>query len=459
MAQIYNYNGRQVYDSNGQTYDAKTGQVVQKTSGTQTQQTAAQQPVQQQAPAQQQQTYQQPAEQSTGQRQYVQIQQDAGGGATGEKRFFERRGDQLVPVTDPDLLRRLDASQILFDTERRQINFQDFSQQQDFPSIDLEPGNASPEVEKLQNWLIKQGFNIPAGATGYYGQQTKAAVEQWQRANGVEGGQNFGFWGPKSRQAAQSTFQEQTRNLGAISALQGIPGAGLESVQKNLSGLPPQFQELYKTLSQYLQQLQQKGLAINPNIEITPDKIAQFLRQAENEISPYYKNQLKIARESFLRSVGYTSQELVRKEQELERQYGRELRGIGESAAEIGFAQSGRRIEAERELAEGTQREIEAGRRQLSFQAGTGARQFAQQFGGLGTTPTIGGAPRVLAGQAGFQQGGGDNALYEISPDVYEGLVGEQEFARRGAVQGRSSQLEEAFRSQQAINQQRVLQL
>ena len=41
-------------------------------------------------------------------------------------------------------------------------------------------GQTSAQVKQLQQALIAAGYNIPAGATGFYGPQTKAALEQWK---------------------------------------------------------------------------------------------------------------------------------------------------------------------------------------------------------------------------------------------------------------------------------------
>lgn len=45
---------------------------------------------------------------------------------------------------------------------------------------DLQVGDRGDEVKMLQNFLIEQGFYIPAGATGYFGNQTKNALIQFQ---------------------------------------------------------------------------------------------------------------------------------------------------------------------------------------------------------------------------------------------------------------------------------------
>ncbi len=46
------------------------------------------------------------------------------------------------------------------------------------------PGTASREVYFMQEALIKRGYSIPAGPTGYYGTKTVAAVKAFQRAQG-----------------------------------------------------------------------------------------------------------------------------------------------------------------------------------------------------------------------------------------------------------------------------------
>lgn len=47
-------------------------------------------------------------------------------------------------------------------------------------SSPLKYGDQNKNVIKLQTFLIGQGEEIPAGVTGYFGSQTKAAVESFQ---------------------------------------------------------------------------------------------------------------------------------------------------------------------------------------------------------------------------------------------------------------------------------------
>lgn len=76
----------------------------------------------------------------------------------------------------------------------------------------LTPGSKGAEVEALQRYLISQGYSIPAlqnGATpyGFYGEQTTAAVAQWQKAQGlnITDPSQYGYFGPISRAALQKS--------------------------------------------------------------------------------------------------------------------------------------------------------------------------------------------------------------------------------------------------------------
>uniref|UniRef100_A0A7V3JAP3 LysM peptidoglycan-binding domain-containing protein n=1 Tax=candidate division CPR3 bacterium TaxID=2268181 RepID=A0A7V3JAP3_UNCC3 len=227
--------------------------------------------------------------------------------------------------------------------------------------------------------------------------------------------------------------------------------------QAQQAGMPVTPQTTVEQAQQYLaSKEQQTGDPVLDQIltllqkqtqPLSVDLITQFLKQAEQEVDPYYKTQLALAREEFLRQLGYSKEEILRQEEELERQYGKQLRTIGEEMAEKGFALSGPRLLEERELAETTQRQIEQARRSAQFAAGTAARTFAQQWGYPETTiPTISATPRVLAGEPTFERPAGEIPFYEISPEVYSGLVGEKEWEKKGEIKRRAAELEQIYR-------------
>jgi peptidoglycan hydrolase-like protein with peptidoglycan-binding domain len=60
----------------------------------------------------------------------------------------------------------------------------------------LTPGTAHRDVHAMQTALISLGYSIPAGATGYYGARTRAAVKKFQRAQGWSKAASDGIPGP-----------------------------------------------------------------------------------------------------------------------------------------------------------------------------------------------------------------------------------------------------------------------
>lgn len=221
-----------------------------------------------------------------------------------------------------------------------------------------------------------------------------------------------------------------------------------------------EFDAMLGSLEEYLNELEKRGQVLNPNIKIDAKTVAQFTKQAEQEINPYYKGQLKMARESLLANAGFSRDEVLRTEQELERQYQQNFRQVGESAADRGFALSGIRNREEGDLATATQQTLDQNRRNLQFKTENAAREFAQLYG-TDNMPSlsIGAAPSITGGETGFTRQGSSRNLYQLDPNVYQGLIGSQEFERRGAVRNRTSQLESAFRGNQALTQARSLTL
>ena len=73
----------------------------------------------------------------------------------------------------------------------------------DVPMAPLTIGSQGGGVTGLQNILITGGYSIPAGATGYFGAQTKAALAAWQAASGVAPA--VGYYGPISMAALKAS--------------------------------------------------------------------------------------------------------------------------------------------------------------------------------------------------------------------------------------------------------------
>ena len=198
----------------------------------------------------------------------------------------------------------------------------------------------------------------------------------------------------------------------------------------------------------YLDKLIQQGKAINPIVDITPEQAAKFLAQAQKEISPYYDTQMKLAREGLLRQAGYTSDEIMSQEAELERGYGRQLETMGETAAETGFALSGKRQLGEEELAQSTQRTLEQNRKLAEYNVGSAARQFAGEWGGQALPGySYSATPNVQTGVKAFGRNLDTKPFYNISDSVYEGLKGSREYEQETSEKQRASELGGAWRT------------
>lgn len=265
--------------------------------------------------------------------------------------------------------------------------------------------------------------------------------------------------------------QPEFKNLGinadfvprgsTLSLQQAVNGTVQGGNQSNLSQLPPEQQALYNRLDQMLSDLAKRGQVINPNVQITPEKLAEFASQAKGQIEPYYASQLKVAKDQFLGSLGFSQEQIFNQEKQYENQYRNSLRTLGTNAAEQGLAQSGGRVLNEQNLAQDIQNTIDQNRRQLQFNAGNTASQFAQNYGygNLPTAPQFTSAPRVLPGQESFQQTGVSSPFYQLSNDVYSGLIGTQQNAQKQAEGTLARTLATDYTTQQANQQLRNLTL
>lgn len=267
-------------------------------------------------------------------------------------------------------------------------------------------------------------------------------------------GQLLGLGGNLSsnQTAPYADFQNYLRSTGQSfnpqSGFSGNPNIG-----------PQNLPDLAK---QALDSMYAKGYTLNPNADLNnPKTLAEFTKIAEQEISPYYSSQFQLARESLLRNIGYSTDQLSQYESDLQRKYGQQVRSLQAGLAEQGFAQSGQRTLEEQGLAQDVQGQLNQTRQQAQFQAGTQARQFAQQYGGiLGNAipgaPTLAAAPRVLPGIGSFQSSTEQIPFYSLSNDVYNSLIGSEEFARRGAIASRTANLQEASNTLNAIPRQLI---
>lgn len=157
-----------------------------------------------------------------------------------------------------------------------------------YPTVDLRPGMNSPEVKKLQEWLIGLGYSIPAGPTTYFGSQTKAAVEQFQRDNNIDTKGNYGFWGPITRGVINTgnyTYPNKQDSVTDQSGSQNQPtdGTNTDSTSSGSSSTTDTTKTPYY------------GDTKNTNLESAANTILQGMFSAGDQmgIAPSYVDQIR----------------------------------------------------------------------------------------------------------------------------------------------------------------------
>lgn len=96
---------------------------------------------------------------------------------------------------------------------------------------DLTLGSSGAQVTALQNWLISKGYAIAAGATGYFGAQTQAALAKYQAAEGISPAS--GYFGPITRAKVNASAGGSTGGNGGSTG--GNTGGDLSGGEANLT--------------------------------------------------------------------------------------------------------------------------------------------------------------------------------------------------------------------------------
>ena len=223
------------------------------------------------------------------------------------------------------------------------------------------------------------------------------------------------------------------------------------SVARNVSTLDPSLQSLYQQLNDYIKALTEQGMAVNPAIEITPEKIQEFLNQAKGELGPYYQGEISSIQTDLKRSLEKSALGLGESEEDLARQFTKGFTSIGEKSAERGIALSGVRQRQEAELAEEANRQVQRQRQNLQFGAETASLQAERALGSanLGNFqfPALSGTPRFTS-EGQFYSGEGSTTLGRLQGGIFGSLPQEQLTSERS----RALELEGLFRQEQEQN-------
>lgn len=113
----------------------------------------------------------------------------------------------------------------------------------------------------------------------------------------------------------------------------------------------PTLDALYGRLDKMIQDQAASGSKFNPNIELTPAVIKQFLDQATNEVEPYYRNQINLIKGDLHNNLDNLQKNYDIQKRQNENQFKQDLSNKRETLAGQGLSQSGFRGQQEQSLA------------------------------------------------------------------------------------------------------------
>jgi len=318
------------------------------------------------------------------------------------------------------------------------------------PTVNLQPGQTGPEVQKLQQFLVSQGFMTQAQMNtgpGTYGPQTKAAVASFQQSRGIDTAGNPGFWGPRtiaSLQTQQQPLQTGTQQPLVNDIFNNSKNAEL------INSLSSTDRVLFEQASKSLEKAIEGGKVVNPNIEISPAQLKQFYSQAETELDPFYKEQFATLKGDLDLSLARMNEDYTKSIQRAEDPFKQALAQQAEAEAGQGTAFSSERNRREAtnilgqnqalgDAFEGVQRSGQDLLRGFEGQVGT---DKARQINLPSFSPSTASAGGLTAGAPRQLDSG-------LSGGISFGTVGA---ARETALRGRQNQLEQSFRTNRVLD-------
>lgn len=435
MANIYtNAQGVQVYDLNGQTYNAKTGQVYvppaspstpppsytpASTTSTNTPAKDLQMSYDPSSLASMQAAYSMLAQNAKTSNDYnllskldSQIKAESsrrgaiiskaqqlvssGAGSTAINNYYA----SLSPM-DQGLVKNMFGSNIIPNYNPQTGNVQTTYMTQNgpstyttgsntaYPTTNLQPGDTGDQVKKLQDYLVSKGLMTQEQVnTGYgtYGPQTTAAVKKLQEQLGVDNSSGVGYFGP--------------RTIAAIT--KSAPASGTTPAS---DAAPAQDPVLTQILSNpNLDAGQKKILVTADQVVKSGDtdlagRLIEAMKAASEFSDPYFKAQVRLATDALQRGISakegdlafaeqqqkaaldelrantaaskeYLSLEHAQELKRLESKYQQDLATTQDNLAATGFTSSSRRNRAEQILNENNQGLVESSNRKYGYDIG-----------------------------------------------------------------------------------------
>lgn len=173
------------------------------------------------------------------------------------------------------------------------------------------------------------------------------------------------------------------------------------------------------------------GQKINPNIEITPSTVQQFLDQATNEIDPYYKNQYNVIKSDLSRNLDVLSKSYDINKRQNENQFKQDLNNKREQLAGNGLAYSGFRGQQEKQLATDANLNNES----AALKAGSAASDaISAAEKTIGSDNLPGNYPSLSEYGASTAGSGSFNPTRTLNFGPIGGITGSDQYSQRGDI-------------------------
>lgn len=173
------------------------------------------------------------------------------------------------------------------------------------------------------------------------------------------------------------------------------------------------------------------GAKFNPNIEITPATVQQFLDQATGEIDPFYQNQYKVIKSDLSRNLTELGKSYDINKRQNEGQFKQDLNNKREQLAGSGLAYSGFRGQAEKQLADNANLENES----AALKAGSAAADaISSAEKTIGSSNLPGSYPSLSEYGASTSGSGSFTPTRTLNFSPVGGVTGSSQYAERGDV-------------------------
>lgn len=261
----------------------------------------------------------------------------------------------------------------------------------------LGPGSTGADVTKLQEWLKTQGyFPKDQATTGYYGDITKTAVANWQKASGINAGADAGYFGPKSKAFLQQyqitstkTAEDETffssEGYKALSPdQQAVAKSVFDSVASNDTDTAAQLSSALNKAKEFADPY------FKAQISIALDTLVRGFTEADNKLQ--FDERSLNQKLSDLREITSTSKDFLTLDQQadlkkLEQEYTTQLETVQNDLSAAGFGDSSRRTKTESllsttkgDLVESTNRAFAQNMNKLNTNLNIGERDTTQEI-------------------------------------------------------------------------------